>query len=243
MLLFRTRRWIGLSALVFSLLFSTLSQATPALPSEDADWKLARETDNINIYTAPLEGSRFSAFKAVAVLDAPLTTLMAVMVNPHSCVEWVLNCKEAYTIGEGNFHDRYAYSSNRMPWPVTDRDYVLRIQTRGDEASGEITMIMSAITDMRETRSGHIRVEKSDTFYRFEAINHEQTRMTWLQHTDPNGALPGWLVNSLLVDIPLKSLQQLEQVAQRDYYQHHQLVYDDEGLLIGVAKSQPAGND
>ena len=243
MLLFSTGRWIGLPTLVFSLFFSTLSQATPALPSEDADWKLSREAGNINIYTAPLDGSRFSAFKAVAVLDVPVATLMAVMLNPHSCVEWVLNCKEAYTIGDGNFHDRYAYSSNRMPWPVTDRDYVLRIQTQGVQASGEVTMIMNAITDMREPRSGHIRVEKSDTFYRFEPLNDQQTRMTWVQHTDPNGTLPGWLVNSLLVDIPLKSLQQLEQVAQRDYYQHHRLVYDDEGQLIGVVKTQPADND
>src|SRR5690554_7807058 len=85
-------------------------------------------------------GSSFQAFKAVAELDAPVENLMAVMINPESCEEWVLNCSESYAFGQGDFHDRYAYSVNDMPWPVTDRDYVLRIRTRGDADTGQVIM-------------------------------------------------------------------------------------------------------
>ncbi|MCK7549286.1 START domain-containing protein [Marinobacter koreensis] len=222
---------------------SSAALAQSPLPDENqADWQLQTETDNIRIYTTKQPGSTFEAFKAVAVLDAPIENLMAVMINPRSCVEWVYNCSESYGFGEGDFHDRFAYSVNDMPWPVTDRDYVLRIRTRGDHDSGEIVMDLNATPDQRAESSGRVRVDQSDTLYRF-IPEGGKTRMIWIQHTNPNGALPGWLVNSLLVDIPVRSMEALEEVAQKPRYQGFRLVWDKQGHLAGVEKSVPQGGD
>ncbi|MGB1949761.1 MAG: START domain-containing protein [Marinobacter sp.] len=226
----------------------TLCVFTPAavqadLPAEDAEgWSLRKETDNIRVYTIEQSDSSFKAFKAEAVMDTPIENLMAVMVNPESCVEWVHNCTESRAFGDGDFHDRYAYSVNNMPWPVTDRDYVLRIRTRGDQASGEIVMDLNAIPDRRDEVDGHVRVDRSDTLYRF-VPEDDKTRMIWVQHTDPNGAIPGWLVNTLLVDIPVRSMEQLERVTREERYQGFSLVYDDNGQLTGVAPPTQSGDD
>lgn len=222
------RRSVFFLALIFPLL------AAAELPPEDAeDWTLRKETDSIQVFTIDQPDSSFQAFKAVAVLDAPIENLMAVMVNPRSCVEWVHNCSESYAFGQGNFHDRYAYSVNNMPWPVTDRDYVLRIRIRGEGRGGDIIMELNAVPQSREVRDDYIRVDRSDTLYRFTPMG-DQTRMVWVQHTNPNGSIPGWLVNSLLVDIPIKSMEQLEQVAGQAHYQGHKLVYDSGGQLNAV---------
>ncbi|QSP96262.1 START domain-containing protein [Marinobacter salinisoli] len=229
--------WIAaMGATLLATVFSA-SSVSAQLPAEDAkDWKLREEVGNIRVYTVDQTDSSFKAFKAEALLDTPIENLMAVMINPESCLEWVHNCIESYAFGEGNFHDRYAYSVNNMPWPVTDRDYVLRIQTRGNRASGEVIMDLNAIPNQRREFDGRIRVDRSDTFYRF-IPRGDQTKMIWIQHTDPNGSLPGWLVNSLLVDIPVRSLQALEKVAQKPHYQGFELVYDDAGQLISVRHS------
>lgn len=225
----------GLGVLLVSALAAVSTQAE--LPDENADgWSLRKEADNIRVYTIDRDDSSFKAFKAEALLDAPIETLMAVMINPQSCMEWVHNCSESYAFGTGSFHDRYAYSVNDMPWPVTDRDYVLHIRTRGSEATGEIVMDLNATPNQRAELANRVRVDRSDTLYRF-IPEGEKTRMIWLQHTDPNGALPGWLVNSLLVDIPVRSLQALEQVATKDRYQGFRLVYDEQGHLVDVQPS------
>ncbi|MDK9559353.1 START domain-containing protein [Marinobacter sp. M216] len=225
----------GLCALLVTALAAAHARAE--LPAEDADgWSLRKEADSIRVYTIDRNDSSFKAFKAEAVLDAPIENLMAVMMNPQSCIEWVHNCTESYAFGKGNFHDRYAYSVNDMPWPVTDRDYVLRIRTRGNQASGEIIMDLNATPNQRAEFDTRVRVDRSDTLYRF-IPEGDKTRMIWLQHTDPNGALPGWLVNSLLVDIPVRSLQALEQVAGKDRYQGFELVYDETGQLVDVRHS------
>ncbi|MCM0611141.1 START domain-containing protein [Marinobacter sediminum] len=234
------RGWApAISGAVCALLVTALAatNARAELPAEDAEgWNLSKETGNIQVYTVDQDTSSFKAFKAVALLDVPIENLMAVMINPQSCIEWVHNCIESYAFGKGDFQDRYAYSVNDMPWPVTDRDYVLHIQTRGDETSGEVIMDLNATPNQLAENENRVRVDRSDTLYRF-IPEGDQTRMIWVQHTDPNGALPGWLVNSLLVDIPVRSIQALEKVAATARYQGFRLVYDQDGQLIDVRPS------
>ncbi|WP_144822703.1 START domain-containing protein [Marinobacter piscensis] len=230
-----------ISSLIFALTASAVIAAQPqTLPAEDSDaWELREEAGNIRVYTMDRDGSSFQAFKAEALLDAPINAVVAVMNNPKSCIEWLLNCTESYAVGKSSFHDRYVYSVNNMPWPVTDRDYVLNIHTTGNKATGEVVVNMSAAPDMQANRSNRVRVEQSDTRYRF-IPEGDTTRMVWLQHTDPNGTLPGWLVNSLLIDIPLESTKKLERIAGLERYREATLVYDDDGRLMDVTT---AGND
>lgn len=221
----------------------TSGLAFAGLPDEDSEnWSLRKETNHIQVYTVDQPNSSFQAFKAVAVLDVPIENLMAVMINPKSCVQWVHNCTESYAFGSGDFYERYAYSVNNMPWPVTDRDYVLRIRTRGQQADGEIVMDLNAIPDQRAAEDDYIRVDKSDTLYRF-VPEDDQTRLIWIQHTEPNGSLPGWLVNTLLVDIPIRSMEQLERIAKWDRYQNYKLIYDQQGQLKDVVPKPQSGDD
>ena len=227
------RRSVFALALSFPLLV-----AAELPPEEAADWNLQKKTGSIQVFTLDRPDSSFQAFKAVAMLEVPIENLMAVMINPQSCVEWVHNCTESYAFGDGGFHDRYAYSVNNLPWPFADRDYVLRIRTHGSAEGGEVIMELNAVPQRRDTEKGLVRVDQSDTLYRFTPMG-DQTRMVWIQHTEPNGSLPGWLVNSLLVDIPVRSMEQLEQVAQKEPYQGFKLEHDVNGQLIAVVPKAP----
>lgn len=229
----RTRFLVCITA----LLMAAGTASGEGLPPEDGPWELRKESDGIQIYTTEYAGSDFEAFKAVTVLDASIEQLMAVMIDPKSCLEWVHNCIVSRAFGEGDFYDRYAYSVNDMPWPVADRDYVLHINTRGDKASNQVVMRLNAVPGARKENDDYQRVEVSDTLYRFEPVSANKTRLVWVQHTEPNGAIPSWLVNSLVVDIPLKSIKNLEQVAQQDKYNGYELIYDKEGQLSGIAKA------
>lgn len=227
-----------ISGVICALLVSAMAATTAraALPAEDSEaWSLREESGATRIYTMDQNDSSFQVFKAETLLDAPIEAVMAVMADPTSCTEWVLNCSESYGVGKGDFNDRYAYSVNKMPWPVTDRDYVLHIRTQGNETSGEITMKMNATPDKRAKNSNRVRVDRSSTLYRL-IPEDGKTRMIWLQHTDPNGSLPGWLVNTLLVDIPVSSMEELERVSGLERYQGFKLIYSQDGQLIDVRK-------
>jgi len=216
-----------------TLLLSTITQAEE-IPLDADNWEEQKKEGNITIYTRPHPNSSFEAFKAVAILDAPLDNVMAVMANPLSCVEWVHGCTESYGFDVKNFNDRYAYSVNDMPWPFKDRDYVIHIETTSKPETNKILMHMNATADKKEVSDDYLRVSVAQTIYILEALDDNKTKMVWLQHTEPGGVLPGWLVNSLIIDIPIKSLQALEQVAQEEKYQNTHILFDQNGIIKGV---------
>ena len=198
------------------------------------DWEEQTKEGDIVIYTRPHPNSSFKAFKAVAIIDAPINNMMAVMANPQSCMEWVLGCTVANAFDVLSFNDRYAYSVNDMPWPFKDRDYVLHIRTSNNPENKSIVMHMNAVANKKDVNDEYERVHVAQTTYLFEPLDGNKTKMTWLQHTEPGGVLPGWLVNSLIVDIPVKSLQELERVAQSAKYQDATILFNPEGLIVGV---------
>jgi START domain-containing protein len=220
------------------LLSSTLLMSTVVLseeiPLEADNWNEQKKEGNITIYTRPHPNSSFKAFKAVAILNAPLSNIMAVMANPLSCIEWVHGCTESYGFDVKSFNDRYAYSVNDMPWPFKDRDYVIHIETTNKPESNKILMHMNASADKKEISDDYLRVSVAQTIYILEALDDNKTKMIWLQHVEPGGVLPGWLVNSLIVDIPIKSLQALEEVAQEEKYHNTHILFDKNGNISGV---------
>ena len=230
----RSKQLCTLVLFFTSILLLTTSTLAEEIPLEADNWEEQKKEGGITIYIRPHPNSSFEAFKAVAILDAPLNNIMAVMANPLSCIEWVHGCTESYGFDEKNFNDRYAYSVNDMPWPFKDRDYVLHIKTTSKPGSNKILMHMNASADKKSVSDDYLRVSVAQTIYILEALDNNKTKMTWLQHVEPGGVLPGWLVNSLIVDIPIKSLQALEDIAQKEKYQNARIVYDENGIIQGV---------
>lgn len=218
--------------LVFLLLTSTAGNAS--VPTSEENWDLDVKEDGIRIYTRSLDDSRIDAFRAETVLDAPLQAVLAVMSDPRSCMEWVHQCAEAYNLPGGSFNDRYAYSINDMPWPASDRDYVLHIRTMTGASRDQIIMKMDAVPDRRAKRDGYVRMEQASTIYEFTRTDDNRTRMIWYQHAEPGGSLPAWLVNQLATDIPYESLKELNRVVQEDQYQGYSIRYDDNGQIRNV---------
>ncbi|MFE8072668.1 START domain-containing protein [Marinobacteraceae bacterium S3BR75-40.1] len=212
------------------------------LPTDDSDWELQKDDAGIRIYTRDVPGSDFQAFKAVTDLDAPLENVIAVMANPKSCLDWVHGCIRSDSFDDENFNDRYAYSVNDLPWPAQDRDYVLHMITTSDPETGEIDMQLNAEGGVRPDSEDYVRVDHSETLYRFLRNDDGTTHMIWIQHSEPNGALPSWLVNSLAMDLPFKSLQSLEKLAQQPRYQNHKILYDEKGHIVGVVLNKDSAS-
>lgn len=225
-----------LFSILLALLASTTLYANSELIEEDERWQLTLDKKGVKVYTRDYEGSDIEAFKAVTTINAPINNVMSVMANPQSCTEWVHGCTVSYGFDAENFNKRHAYSVNDLPWPVQDRDYVLQINTTSDPVTKQIMMEMHAVAGKKPVDDSYVRTTIAQTYYIFTATEDDKTHMVWLQHTEPGGVLPSWLVNNLLVDIPYKSLKTLEAVAQQEQYQNGSITYDDKGVITGVEK-------
>jgi len=56
--------------------------------------------------------------------------------------------------------------------------------------------------------------------------------ITWQQHVDPGGLLPGWLTKSLLKNLPLKTLEGLHEMVEKPRYSHAELQRVEGGIKV-----------
>ena len=255
---------VRLIALVSIWMAAISSWANPApdLNPSSTDWQLVESGDNIQLFTKEIPGSGVEAFKAEAVIEASPASIFAVIANPQSCSQWVDGCIMSKAMGGTSFNDRIGYALNRLPWPFRDRQVVVNItQQLVDSDSGRrIEVIMSTSQDVAlPDTSKAITIKRSYSHYiiealgqpepanAFESTNNENnerpdtgplnappTKLTWLQHTEPAGALPDWIVNQKVTDLPSLSIPRLGELAKSAPYAGAKLVLDPKGKLVDV---------
>ncbi len=218
-----------LAALILSI--ASLGQAqTDDFVNSDA-WKLRHQEAGVEVRIRSVPDSDVDAFQGKAVLNASMASLLAVLTDPDTCPRWVEGCVHAENLGPATLLDSWQYGVNDLPWPADDRDYIIHIQLHQVNAD-EVLLTMNAVPD-KTPQTDKVRVPKMKVAYSMRKVSEQQTEVTWSQHTDPGGRLPGWMVNLLLVDIPLKSLKRMEALAQQPQYQQRQLERDEKGQILG----------
>ncbi len=233
MLLHRLNATFARFASLLFLSFALHVGAEEALDPNNPEWELQKDQDDIQVYFKTVTGSDIKAFMGKTVMSASLSSIIKVLQADESCKDWVEGCVEARTLEGGRFDEFFQYGINHLPWPADNRDYVTRISTREKPETGEVMVSLDAV-------EGHIpladsvRITNMTIRYLLSPLSERETAVTWVQHTEPGGYIPDWLVNMLLIDIPFYSLTRLEQVANQPGYRGAEFVYDNNQRIIDV---------
>ena len=178
------------------------SQPGWAQPSE-SDWSLARDKNDIQIYTAPIEGSKHKAVKtSMRLQGTSLHALTALIQDADACSEWADLCKDARVLEAQSNTDLYVYTLNDLPWPVSDRDAIAHVTWQQDPDTLEVSMHATLAPDKLPKTKGVIRLVEGSTSWKLIPEEDGIIRVESYAHVDPAGATPAWLTNRLLVDSP-----------------------------------------
>ncbi len=90
--------------------------------------------------------------------------------------------------------------------------------------------------------SNHVRIRSAYGSYLLQPVGEGVTRVTWQQFVDPGGALPAWMVNSMLTDLPFKSLQAFRRLVKKEPYRSTVFTYDENGIPAAIL-GPPAQGD
>lgn len=201
---------------------------------DDPDWYLAKETPSRQTLTRSVEGSSVEAFQGRGVLAARLESVLAIFHDPEACRDWVHQCVVSRRHPGQEFRRAVVYGVNDFPWPADDRDYVLEAEL-DYEAGRQLAVIRYEVieSELEPANDDYIRIPMMSIRYQLRALSDRETEIIWVQHTDPGGLLPSWLLNMLLVDIPFESMERLEQLANQPRYARAELQLDEQGQPVG----------
>lgn len=237
-------------ASLWALLLTTSlwSQSVKIAVPQEKDWEKVDEDDGIAVYRSrQAEGDIFS-FRGTGIVEAPLTKLIALMSDPTRMPEWVFNCKEAELI-ERNFkvsdrvadpsaHYQMFYGVAAVPWPLNDRDYILKAQISYQQQPGKalpqtLISMRSVSHPQKPVHPDRVRMPVMESLIVLspEGSKGERTLVDFSVTTNPGGVIPAWITKLASREIPQKTLLKMREMAKSTRYDK-----DFEELVLYYAK-------
>ena len=159
-------------------------------------WELVMDKNGIKAYSRKVENSGIFEFRAVMVADAPAEVVAEMLRDVSSDSQWLPYCKEAYVLEKEGLNDFTTYFAFDLPWPVTDRDMVMKTATAYDyDHARAVTNLFRSEVASCPPKADYIRVPEMTGQYVFEFVTRERTGIVHTYRIDLAGSLPEWMAN------------------------------------------------
>lgn len=204
------RRGLCSRALILLSCLTLLVVARP-LCAETAlgDWRFVRSQEGITSWQSERPAQPLSVFRSQAVLSADVRTALAVLDDVDRACEWTSHCAEMRRLRTVSTEELFVYARIDAPWPVRDRDVVVRVQVSYG-AAGELLLSINESDAAGTTRAPSVvRMPRFSAHYRFHALDAQHTRVEYQLDVDPGGTLPDWLKRMIARDLTHDTLADL----------------------------------
>jgi len=179
----------------------------PIVVFSQTDWSLKKESNAIKIYTRDTSNSNLKEFKAETTINTASKHILEELLEAPDYYE---GCESnvSYYVKELENNQHVFYAHKDLPWPIKDRDIVtLLTVTKIDSLSTKLTL--ESLPDELPKKDKTIRVKKLMGHWLLEEMDGK-TMVTQQLFIDPEGNLPPFVVNSLLIKGPFKTFKNLQ---------------------------------
>ena len=175
-------------------------------------WELQKNKNNIKIYTRSVKGSEIKEFKGTTKVKSNLSAFLGLLSDAKACPKWIHQCKSSKVLKTISQTERINYNITDLPFPVTDRDVVIHSKVSQDPKTKIVTVRLTGKKSYKKEVGGLVRVEKLSGYWRFKPLGNGFVQVTYQVHSEPGGSLPGWLINSGVVDMPYETLRKMKKL-------------------------------
>lgn len=201
------------------LLFCGLATAVQA---QSKGWKLHSEKDGVQVFTQAVPNSAFRAVKAVGLVEASLSTLAYVLMDVKTTREWLYGTKVCTLLKQMTPSDLIYYSEVDLPWPASNRDFIIRITLTQDPGTKAMTIVAENMPKYVPEKNGIVRIQRSSGLWHITPVDKEHVRVEYTLQVDPGGLIPAWLVNMVASTGPYQSfIGMRKQVKKAKYNEAH----------------------
>ncbi len=221
----RTKHLLRITALlltIYSLPSASLAENLPAreLASEEVTqtdgWEKFDHQQGVDIYRKRVEGVSIPAFKAIGEIDAPIRKLVSLIYETRYHLQWMAKVKHSETVKDLSALEKYEYLVLGAPWPVKDRDAVVKIQLQPNAKTRQVFMKVESVDDsIYPLQPGRVRAWMHFAHVVLTEISPERTKVEAQMLADPKGAIPSWIVALYSKYIPKVALKRIRANAQR----------------------------
>lgn len=195
-------RLVILFTLSVNVLANVDADPIPLPPVESNEgWELELDKNGIQIYTRDWPGSSFVAVKTVQTIRSSMSNIIANFLDIESFPEWVRDMKHGELVED--FDDnmtRSIYMHMGLPWPLQDRDVVVKQILSQHPQTLEVRLKESKQDGLIDEKDGVLRIPRVNSEFVLSP-GPEGVVMTWQGHNEPGGFIPSFFVNWMIENI------------------------------------------
>ena len=183
------------------------------------EWRLVKNSNGIRVFTRPLANSSLDEFKGAAVINASLEVVAELIRDVDAQPEWMADCIEARIVKKFTEEDMLVYNVTRAPWPVSNRDVVVRSSGKIDTKSGRVSVTFKAVNEPSVPhKSGHVRITDLLGQWHLKKAGDDKTGVVFIIRANPGGSIPASIANMTSKNIPYRTLMNMKKMVQKEKY-------------------------
>jgi hypothetical protein len=179
------------------------------------EWEVISRARGVIVSLRREPDREFPTFRGVGTIDVGMWDIFALLEDMESHTRWMHRCSRARIVGEESKHVRYLYNRTDAPWPVADRDVVVRSAFSMSGDGKDIWTKFRSIEGKFVHLPGVVRMPFLEGFYHLSAQGEGKTVVEYQVNADPGGTLPTWVVNQISKDMPERTIIDLREESKR----------------------------
>jgi hypothetical protein len=187
-------------------------------------WKRIHEEQGVFVSVRDIPGQSLPMLRGVGRVEGPLLHVLAVVLDDSHVSEWAKGADENRVLREIDPLTHIVYSRSHQPWPVHDRDLVMKRSVQVVAPEREYRVHLTCAAGEKPELSGVIRIKQCDTLWVLRKLDDDTTLVDYQVHVDPGGSSPDWLVRAASKNTPLDTLLGLRKQVARTRGRYEQTI-------------------
>lgn len=199
------------------LLIIFLALAT-TISGNSQEWSLAKEKENIKVFTRKTEGKKIKELKIESRVKASLNSLVAILEDIETHPDWVFKCSSSFYVDKPSDDKFTYYVSVDFPFPATDRDMVIYYEREQDPVTKEVVTISTSASDKSPSVDKYIRITEFDSKYILTPQEDGWVDIVYFLESDPAGKIPAWMINLAIAKGPTETMKRMFEEMKKEKY-------------------------
>ncbi len=186
--------------------------------SQDTNWELRKNEEGIKIYTRKKTDLKIIEFKATAIFDGSVSSLVSVLKDVESYHKWMTDLTIAKKLKTINENEWYTYYMADAPWPLNDRDIIYLV--RLVKIKGSTIISLESKPDFVPETKDYVRIKIAKGKWVFTPVSENKTQIIYRFFIDFGKNVPMWIMNLFIVDGPYNTIKDLKLTAVKSEYKN-----------------------
>lgn len=178
-------------------------------------WLLEREKKGVKVFTRKGKWGKLRDSKAEMVLTSTnVDAVVHFITDFDNYPAWMPRCRAAKVLARLNENEFIGYTVVKCPWPLADRDCVVRVKVDRDPATGIVVISETSEPKYINRKSDVVRIEQMYATWRI-VPNGSGATVTNEYSSNPGGGIPDWMTNTQSVEQPYEMFTTIQNAIPR----------------------------